>query len=584
MCGISVIYSPESLDIDKSYRIVKKQLDIMHSRGPDASRIIKVDSRLVLGHNRLAIIGLEPESDQPMLIEDSYHIVFNGEIYNYKKIKDELIALGEKFITSSDTEVILRGYKIFGVDIFCKLKGMFAVIIFDKLKQELIVSRDSFGIKPLYVHRSKDNTFAFSSSVKALKETIDFNFSLNKQSKLLFEWFGFIPEPQTVYNDINAVEAGTTYIYSVHGVQVTSRKDKLENIYLNNQDANYSKNSKKTLVENISFSINAHLVSDVPLSIFLSSGIDSNLIAYLAKKKHNSKLFAQTLSVNSLTGSKYDEEILAKKTASKLGLDINIKRADSKLIKEDSENILKIMDQPSVDGLNIYMLSKEVKAKKFKVSLVGTGADELLCGYSFYNSLPYIHHLRMNIFFKFMSKKINGAFKSTKLLKLFDTTLPCNDILDSYILQRSLRPPSSLLERYSKDEIIGAHKYIRNAIGTNVINSRLNIRSKLMFFDQNFYLKNQLLRDCDWASMSHSIEIRTPFVDKDILEFVLTNNLSHYKNIKKYIAKNELINISSDFVKRKKTGFAIPDGSKSFNQNDYSQSLRDKQDFIYEIF
>jgi asparagine synthase (glutamine-hydrolysing) len=105
-----------------------------------------------------------------------------------------------------------------------------------------------------------------------------------------------------------------------------------------------------------------------------------------------------------------------------------------------------------------------------------------------------------------------------------------------------------------------------------------------MFFDQNFYLKNQLLRDCDWASMSHSIEIRTPFVDKDILEFVLTNNLSHYKNIKKYIAKNELINISSDFVKRKKTGFAIPDGSKSFNQNDYSQSLRDKQDFIYEIF
>jgi asparagine synthase (glutamine-hydrolysing) len=161
MCGISVEYSPSGLKLEESTRIVEKQLDIMKSRGPDASILKRIGSNIVMGHNRLAIIGLEEESNQPFSYKDSFHIVFNGEIYNYKQIKNDLIKKGELFRTSSDTEVILLGYKVYGLDIFEKLRGMFSIIIYDKDEKKLIVSRDTFGIKPLYFYESKDGKYSF---------------------------------------------------------------------------------------------------------------------------------------------------------------------------------------------------------------------------------------------------------------------------------------------------------------------------------------------------------------------------------------------------------------------------------------
>lgn len=584
MCGISVEYSPNGLALEESSRIVEKQLDIMKSRGPDASIIKRIESNIVMGHNRLAIIGLEEESNQPFSYKDSFHIVFNGEIYNYKEIKNDLIQKGELFRTSSDTEVILLGYKVFGLQIFEKLRGMFSIIIYDKVEKKLLVSRDTFGIKPLYFYQSKDGKYSFSSSVRAIKNSINEDFQLNSKSKILFDWFGHIPEPNTVYNNIFAIEPGVNYIFSNDGVQKIDREDKLSNIYTSDNALKGKNFSSVDLSEALSESIGAHLVADVPLSLFLSSGIDSNLVAHYATKNYKKPLFAQTLAINSLSNTRFDESALASITARKLGLQIKIKTADIEYIKKCSEEVADFIDQPSVDGLNVYMLSKELRLNNIKVSLVGTGADELLCGYSFYNSMPLIAAAKRNSIFKLISTSMYKKFSSSKFKKLFDTVLPYKDILDSYILQRSLNAPIALTEEYNLSEIKNAYEYVREIISTKIVESKLSLRTKLMYFDQAFYLKNQLLRDCDWASMANSIEIRTPFVDKNLLKLILFLDINKRKQVKKQLAKSELSYISSSFYKRKKTGFAIPTSSNDFNQNQYTQSLIDKQKQIYANF
>lgn len=584
MCGISVEYSPNGLKLEESTRIVEKQLDIMKKRGPDASIIKRIGSNIIMGHNRLAIIGLEEESNQPFSYKDSFHIVFNGEIYNYIEIKNDLIKKGELFKTSSDTEVILLGYKVYGLGIFEKLRGMFSIVIYDKDEKKLIVSRDTFGIKPLYFYESKDGNYSFASSVRAIKNSINQDFQLNSKSKILFDWFGHIPEPNTVYENIFAIEPGVNYIFSSNGVQKNDRDDKLSNIYNSNSELLDKNLSSINLNEALSESIGAHLVADVPLSLFLSSGIDSNLVAHYANKSYKKPLFAQTLAIKSLSNTRFDESKLASITARKLGLQIKIKTAGIEYIKKCSEEVLSFMDQPSVDGLNVYMLSKELGLNNLKVSLVGTGADELLCGYNFYNSMPLIAAAKRNSLFKFISKSMNKKFSSSKFKKLFDTVLPYKDILDCYILQRSLNAPIALIDKYNLSEIRDAYEYIREVIGTEVLESKLSLRSKLMYFDQAFYLKNQLLRDCDWASMANSIEIRTPFVDKNLLKLILFLGVNKKKKVKKHLAKSELDYISSGFYKRKKTGFAIPTSLNDFNQKQYTQSLIDKQKSIYANF
>ena len=247
MCGISVEFSPDGLILDHSKNIIEKQLKCMENRGPDASAIQIINPNIVMGHNRLAIIGLEKESNQPMSYDNKFHIVFNGEIYNYKDIRDELVRQGESFKTSSDTEVILIGYKLYGQKIFEKLRGMFSIIIYDGVLQKLFVTRDSFGIKPLYFYKSKNGKYSFSSSVKALKYSLSEEFHLNHQSKILFDWFGFIPEPDTVYSDLFAIEPGVNYEFSIEGIKKIDRNDKLENIFINNLliESIFLKNKKK---------------------------------------------------------------------------------------------------------------------------------------------------------------------------------------------------------------------------------------------------------------------------------------------------------------------------------------------------
>ncbi len=584
MCGLSVIYSPVTINIQECTKIVNQQLHLMKARGPDASNLITNNKNLVMGHNRLSIIGLEPESNQPMSYGNRFFLVFNGEIYNYQDIRTDLMKCGETFKTTSDTEVILIGFKVYGIEIFSKLRGMFAIIIYDSLYNKLYISRDSFGIKPLYFHKTKDGRYFFASSIKAIKNSFKSNISKDLVSKILFDWFGFIPEPKTVYNEINAINPGINYVFSNTGVQLLPRIDELTNIYKKNYNTVHQAHSINNISSWISESIGKHLIADVPLSLFLSSGIDSNLIAYLSHRDHKHNLFGQTLSVDSLIGTKFDETNLAIKTSKKLGMEINIKNADVDYIYACSNLILEAMDQPSVDGLNIFMLSRELQNKKFKVALVGTGADELLCGYNFYNSLPLISNIKQNQFFKLLSKTFNKRINNSKLLKLFDSILPYKDILDSYLLQRSLNSPFALSEQYGLGAVKDTYEYLRSIFDDDLVQSTICKRHKLMYFDQTFYLKNQLLKDCDWASMAHSIEIRTPFVDKDLLNLVLCSGVNKKKNIKQFLAYTQLNNISSLFYKRKKTGFAVPLSKFGFNQEKYTQSLKDKQEQIYDYF
>jgi asparagine synthase (glutamine-hydrolysing) len=586
MCGIAADFSIKSLDLYASRIHVENRISRMASRGPDASKVITVSKNLVMGHNRLAIIGLGSDSDQPMAVDNRYYIVFNGEIYNYRAIKKELIDLGEIFQTQSDTEVILRGFKRFKYKIFDKLRGMFSIIIFDQVLNELTISRDPFGIKPLY-YIVDNGLWSFSSSLCALRDTIGKSPSRDKQAELMFDWFGFVPEPKTIYENVFSIATGQTLVIGKKGAEVIPQRDRLSNIYLKAKSPDKricDSEEVQGLYRQIGDSVSAHLTADVPLGLFLSAGIDSSLIAVCASEDELTDLYALTLGFESLAGTRMDEVPCAKTTAEKLGMPFYSEILSAREVKEGFADYCKYLDQPSIDGNNVFLLSKLVNKIGIKAVLAGTGADELLGGYSFFNYAPLASYVKSNRLFKTICRFLGGREASSKVSKLFDDALPYNDLLDTYLLARSLATPSLIRKKYGDRDFFDAYNQIRENFSNDLLVSSMNNKMKLMYFDQLFYLKNQLLRDSDCASMARSIELRVPFVDKKLLKYVLNSGVPKRKNVKKMLAQAILLPISNELVNRKKSGFAIPSSEKKFDQEDYKKSLLNRLETIVELF
>ncbi len=590
MCGISGVYN-FSNEIINSEKILKNILKIQNNRGPDDRNIwISECKKLYLGHNRLSIIDLSKNASQPFVsIDQNYIITFNGEIYNFQDIKADLIKKNIQFKSKSDTEVILESYKYWGIDFVNKLRGMFSFVIWDKKEKKLILARDPFGIKPLYYSINKKVLY-FASQVSALLSINEVsNIKLGKSICEYYLW-GNVEEPNTLYRDISSIERGSIKIFDKNFNQTTYKYADIKETIINSKKDNFKNindlNEKLSWV--IRKSVKNHLVADVPITFSLSSGIDSNILLSSVEKKHNRDV------INSLTLD-FPNKINESKIAKKNSIINNINHIRKNInIDEISDLVLKYynaMDMPTNDGLNNYLVSYYAKKNGSKILVSGIGGDEFFFGYPSFTRIPIIKKLSKlfpskknikNILYLFGYKSLNKLKLNTKFSGLFKYN---KKIFDLFMLQRCIFMPDEIGDLINKqivdDKMIELHNKEKN-------NNFENDQMEIMYYEIKYYLCSKLLRDADWASMSNSIELRTPFVDwflfKDILPILKSNFVVNKKNLLNSFKNN----VPRELFLRKKSSFEIPHqmifDKLSNNQRKHYNPLKNWSLFNYENF
>ncbi len=569
MCGISGAFlykNKQKPFIAKT--IVKTLSDGMKRRGPDNQNIwISEDNSVALGHNRLSIIDLNKRSNQPMVSEyKDYIITFNGEIYNFNELKKYLHEHKIKFKTKSDTEVILKLYQLEGVDMLKRLRGMFAFAIWDKKKEILFLARDPYGIKPLYISENEQG-FVFSSQVKPILKSGFVSKDIDYDGLLSFFLFGNVMEPNTCFKNIINLKSGN---YCIISKKKGIKFFEYSNIINYFSDFQNSTNISKTIVNDLRTSvtdtINKHTTSDVPIAVMLSGGIDSSsLISHLVDLKK--EFTAITIVFDEYSNSNIDELPFAKEILKGKNINHYVRKISKKEFLNDIDDIIEAMDQPSIDGINTWYACKAASEKNIKVLLSGVGGDELFFGYPSFKQIPRLLTFTNlvkkipfgDFFLKCFGRVLYMKTKNEKW-KYFDTF--CSNIYSSFWLKRGIFTPAEICNNFHSFK--NFKKTDDVLIITNLINKKIGQVSKnkvlaVAQLENFFYLRNQLLRDCDWASMYHSVELRTPFVD-----FFLLNDLKYYISYlsnfsdKTPLAESSITKIPKSILKRKKTGFNIP--------------------------
>jgi asparagine synthase (glutamine-hydrolysing) len=562
MCGIAGLTSATDAIGASSVEAVRRMTDRMRLRGPDAEGIWKGNG-VVLGHRRLAILDLDARSNQPMVSADgNYTIVFNGEIYNFRELRAELEREGAAFHTTSDTEVLLTMFARQGERMLPRLRGMFALAIWDARTRELFLARDPYGIKPLYYSQTKES-LTFASQVKALQASGQISTTRETAGVAGFYLWGSVPEPWTLLRGVLALPAGCWLRWraGVAGTPVCW-SDIRDNWRQESQTISRSELQERVR-QGVKDSVRAHLVSDVPVSVFLSGGIDSGTIAGLA-----SELGAQvegiTIGFDEFSSSHEDEVPAAAAVAAHFGLRHNVRRVTRDEFEHDIPLILDAMDQPSVDGVNTWFASKAVAERGYKVVLSGVGGDELFYGYSSMKQLPRHALLGKAIgaipgaraLFKAQCNYLSSrnAHPKVKGVPEFLTSLE-----GAYFLKRCLFLPQELPALMGEEQ---AQEGLARLGGSPPGMSKagaVNGAGGVCLLDSTLFLRNQLLRDSDWASMHHSLELRTPLVDAALLDAMkLYHTAFNRGEGKRMLANSPASPMPHEIINRPKSGFGLP--------------------------
>ena len=570
MCGIAGTFFVVKQSSNASTGgIVSRMSEHLRSRGPDASGHFQdTECDLNLVHRRLSIIDLNQRSNQPMISDDGrYVIIFNGEIYNFKELRIELENEGEVFNTQSDTEVVLKLFSRDKESMLKRLRGMFAFAIWDCDKKELFLARDPYGIKPLYIAKCKQG-WLFASQVKTLLASGVISQEPNLEAQSGFWSLGSVPEPYTWFRDINALPAGTF-------CRINSKGEKTEPIKYweiadSWREASNCLLSKDIIANDVTDalmeSIKCHLVSDVPVGVFLSGGIDSSALVGLMKDAGVRQIEGITIAYDEFKGTFEDEVPVAAQVAKYYDIRHHIRRVTKEEFIADLPKILNDMDQPSIDGINTWYASKAVAELGLKVVVSGIGGDELFLGYPSFSQLPRLTKA-MNLL-----KHIPGAMKVANIVfrrkaltsgnsRWKYTTDWSKTIAGAWWLRRSMYSPDDLLglmdsgyaEKFQQS--FNVKKQIESMIGKQSKNSILALAQ----IESMVYLRNQLLRDSDWASMAHGVELRTPLVDAYLLSQVEPYlSLFHKFSNKSLLANAPRKPLPHQIINRNKTGFGIP--------------------------
>jgi asparagine synthase (glutamine-hydrolysing) len=568
MCGLNGIFAYKaSATLPRQSELIATR-DHMRARGPDGcGEWWSQDRRLGLGHRRLSIVDLSDRALQPMASTDGrYHIVFNGEIYNYPLLRKELEAVGVHFRTTSDTEVLLHLYARDGAKMVHHLRGMFAFAIWDNSAERLFLARDPYGIKPLYVSH-EDGVFRFASQVKALLAGGGISREVDPAGVVGFHLWGSVPEPFTVWRSIRALPAGACQTVDKNGVHQATRYCRLSEIFAEAAVSTSQGSLHDCAREALLDSVRAHLLADVEVGVFLSAGVDSGALLGLMRDAGQKRIRAVTLAFDEYVGSPNDEALIAAEVARRYGAEHIVRRISKAEFMADLPAILQAMDQPSIDGVNTWFVSKAAAEAGLKVALSGVGGDELFGGYPSFKQVPNMARcLRIPAAIPGIGsalRRIIGAVgiasSSPKISGLLEFG---GTYTGAYLLRRGLFLPFEL-----KGKIDDA--VLRE--GLNVLQPIVHLQAEALTpqpstasarvasLEACGYLRNQLLRDSDWAGMAIGLEIRMPLVDISLLR-TLAPFISAFarERGKRSLAISPSIPLPLTVRNRRKTGFTVP--------------------------
>lgn len=572
MCGIAGIHAY----LDVAPPIDRAELarinDRMAARGPDGKGLwLADDGRTGLAHQRLAIIDLSEAGAQPMHSAcGRYTITFNGEIYNYRELREELVQRGYAFRSGSDTEVLLQLYADCGVDMVKKLRGMFAFGLWDSRRRTLLLARDALGIKPLY-WADDGWTLRFASQAKALLAGGRIGRGPDSAGIVGFHLFGSVPEPFTVWREVHALPAGTTLIVDAGGPHAPKRYYDVAEALAARADADHGDGDPRRLLSDaVRDSVRHHLVADVPVAVFLSAGLDSGALLGTMTALGARSVSAVTLAFAEFQGLAVDEAPLAAEVARRYGARHIVRTVDRAEFERDLPSILDAMDLPTIDGINTWFVAKAAHEAGIKVALSGLGADECFGGYPSFDDVPRsVHWLRPLSFVPWLGRLVRHGVSAA-----IDAGLGLHpkaagllqyggDWAGAYLLRRSVYMPWELDELI--DPALVADGLRRLAPLSHIAAALHGARSlgdfdRVAALETALYMRNQLLRDADWAGMSHGVEIRVPYVDPFFLAALPPGDDLARVNAKDAVAEVPRPPLPAAIRERRKTGFVTPVG------------------------
>jgi len=568
MCGFVGYVNKEKNKKDT----IKKMNDMIIHRGPDSEGFY-TDSDIALGFRRLSIIDLEG-SNQPIYNEDdSKVIVFNGEVYNYQELRKDLIDKGHKFKTNGDTEVILHGYEEYGVELFPKLRGMFAFIIYDKKSKEVVGVRDYFGIKPLYYYKDKDN-FMFGSEIKSFIPNPKFKKEVNTNNLKMYLIFQYSIGEETFFKNVYKLMPGSYFKYKNGKLEI----NKYFEVSYDRKDIGYEE-LKKEMEEVINTSVDYHKISDVEVGSYLSGGVDSSYVVSVAKPD-------KSFSIG-FKKEGFDETVYAKELSEMLGIDNYSTYMSSDEFFDILPTIQYHTDEPhaNLSTVPLYFLSKEA-SKQVKVVLSGEGADEMFGGYNEYNE-PSVARMYMKLPLG-LRRSIAGIsnklpyFKGKNFISKYSKEFCERYIGHAYVMDEN--EANSVLKDSLKDNVMikdVLYPYYEKVKDADDL-------TKKMFIDMHFWLPNDILLKADKMSMANSLELRVPFLDKEVFNFSRTIPSFYLikDNQTKYMFRDLAHEkLPEEWSKRRKLGFPVP-FSLWIREEKYYNKVKEMFDseFVSEFF
>ncbi len=566
MCGITGIYLFENIISDEHHHQVRKAISKLSRRGPDNSGIYEY-SNVLLGHSRLSVIDITETASQPFTDPTGrYTIIYNGETYNFKRLRNILIRKGFQFKSQSDTEVVLYLYILKGVKFLNDLDGFFSLAIYDYKKRSLLLARDRFGIKPLYYYYG-NNKLVFASEMKALFQ-YDVPKIIDNASLFTYLQLNYIPGPATIFEEVKKMSPGH-YIFINSVENVTVNEEKYYSLPLPDEKPSqlfsYDQSCQK-LHELLESSVINRLVSDVALGSFLSGGIDSSIISAIAAK-HIDKL--NTFSIGFKDESMFDETYYANKVAKMHNTNHTVFSLTNDDLFECLFDTLNYMDEPFADSsaLAVYILSKQTR-QKVTVALSGDGADELFAGYNkhmaeyralypgfkekaasaLYFLLSNLPQSRNNP----ISNKIRQAVRFGKGVKLNDP--------DRYWNWCKIASEKDAADLMIKNDF-NSNYQSRKDIYLDVFKKYPNTINKTLYSDMRLVLPYDMLTKVDLMSMANSLEVRVPFLNHQLVDYVMSlpENFKIDKNNRKIILKDTFSYLlPEEIIHRSKHGFEVP--------------------------
>ena len=589
MCSISGVLSVSGCTRDADPKAsVQSMNGALRHRGPDDRGVFEFISdahqpgkiALCLGNTRLAIIDTSMAGHQPMVDVDTGNcLTYNGETYNFRELRKEIGDQFGEWYSSTDTEVVLRAYRKWGLGAFARLRGMFALAIWDQREGQLILARDRFGVKPLYYFRSpNDEVLLFASEVRALLASGLVESQLSPRGVASYLAYGSIQSPQTIIENVYSLMPGECLVVKpldqkldIHSSSFTT------NVKKDSVSPNSRAEIVKELRARLEDSVRAHLVSDVPLGVFLSGGMDSSSLVALMSRVSGEppKTFSVVFDIPDFSEAPHSRAVA------------NQFRTEHYEVLLEERRILALLpeaitsfDQPSMDGINAYVVSKAVKDAGITVALSGLGGDELFAGYPSFRRLQRLQST--STIAKRLLRTVSGAGKfalngSVRRKKFWQLVASKGTAADVYRITRQLFPPETV-------SVLTEHGFEEEHCNNGHFDGSADPINELSRLEAGGYMANTLLRDTDTMSMAHSLEVRVPYVDVDVADYAFAVPGSWKLNGKPpHLPKPLLADAVSDllpreFMSRRKMGFTLPfeKWMRSTLRNEISSVLTDR--------